>query len=228
MNTTHWGMNLRKLRLGREWTQAQLADRCGIKRAVLGHYELGFVKKLNHDVLLVFANAFGMTPEKLYQELHGRPMPGARQPETLTPRPPSDVSWPPMMVMRIPVIGTVPAGGIDLREEEASGYIYVPQEVLKGLKKEDLRTLVVDGHCLIGDGINDKDFLVFSTKQTSVVSGKIYICRINEHEVTVKHVYLEDGQVRLRASNPDYPDMVLSSVEILGRVVCRQPPCDPL
>ena len=142
----------------------------------------------------------------------------------LTPGTVSNVVWPPIPLVKVPVIGTVPAGYLDMRDEEVFGYIYVPQEKIMGIKKDELRALLVTGDSTTGDGIHDRDFVAFCTTQKEIINGKIYICRAEGGGVTIKRVYLENGKVRLKASNPVYKDIVLTEIEILGRVVCFQGP----
>ena len=220
MAITPWGSVVKRHRLNLGWTQDDLAKKIGVKRAVVGHYEMGKIKSLRPDLLSRLAAAFGITAAQFSQEIYGAPASAEGTPS----QPSSNVSWPPMPVVKIPVIGVVPAGYLDLREEEASGYIYVPIEELKGLKGSDLRALRISGDSLTGDGINDKDYVVMAINQTEIIPGKIYIVRSKNGEVTAKHVYPEDDGMRLKASNPAYKDIVLDYVEILGRVVYSRCP----
>ena len=215
---TNWGLIIRKYRQDKGLTQYELADMVGIKRPILSHYEMGKTQKMPKGLLNKFAAAFEISPAQLAQEVR-RSNPADNNFGST-----SNVSWPPMPVVKIPVIGVVPAGYLDLREEEASGYIYVPIEELKGLRGSDLRALRISGDSLTGDGINDKDYVVMAINQTEVIPGKIYIVRSKNGEVTAKHVYPEDDGMRLKASNPAYKDIVLDYVEILGRVVYSRCP----
>ena len=219
MGTEQWGAKLRQLRHDRDMTQDQLATKAGIKRSALAHYELGIVKRPSFDLLSKLATALGMTTSQLSQEVYGKPMPESAK---LTPT--SNVSWPPSAVAAIPIIGTVPAGSLDLEEQEDCGLLYVPEEVTRGMRKSDLRALLVSGNCLSGDDIFSGDFIVFNVTLINVTPGSIYVCRTPDGEVTLKHVHPKDDHVLLKVSNPDYKDIEVVSIEILGKVVFAQRP----
>jgi DNA polymerase V len=63
------------------------------------------------------------------------------------------------------------------------------------------------GVSMIGAGIHPNDILVVD-RSIEPVPGKIVICALNG-ELTVKRLDRENGQWKLAAENPDYPDIVI-------------------
>ena len=215
--TSSWGLAIKSLREAKGLTQQELAGLIGIKQSLLAHYENGYVKTFDNARLPRFASALGITSAELTAKMDTaiKRDKGVSQ----TPKPSAELSWPPMPVVAIPVIGSVPAGYLDVRTEEVSGYVYVLQESIKGMKKENLKALLVTGESMIGDGIQHKDFVVFALSETHIINGKIYIVQSEEYGVTIKHAYKEDSQLRLKASNPDFDDIILDNATIIGRVI---------
>jgi repressor LexA len=69
--------------------------------------------------------------------------------------------------------------------------------------------------------IHDGDIVVLE-HQSVAHNGEMVAVRLTDRdEFTLKRFYREPGRVRLRAANPDYPDLVIrpSVVEVQGRVV---------
>jgi len=214
----NWGLVIKELRDVKDLTQQDLGKLTGTKRSLISHYEKGYVKSLPDAKLSVFASALGVTAAELSAKMEAANKDTNKQPT----QPIVNAESPPLDKM--PIIGAVPAGLLDMREQESLGYIYVPQEKLAGMKKENLFALLVTGESMIEAGIRDKDFIVVNKAMKEIVNGKIYIIQ-GENGFTVKKVYKEANQIRLKAANPDYEDTVLTgNVEIVGRVVLVQPP----
>lgn len=58
------GDNIRKLRLEREWTQEELADRLGVSRQALGNYERE-LREPGIDLLIKLADTFNVSIDAL-------------------------------------------------------------------------------------------------------------------------------------------------------------------
>ncbi len=63
------------------------------------------------------------------------------------------------------------------------------------------------GESMLGAGIHPNDILVVD-RSIEPVPGKIVICALNG-ELTVKRLEQENGQWKLKAENPDYPDIAI-------------------
>ena len=200
------GKRLKELRESLHITQDELAQKSGLGRNYIAALETGDIAMPGADKMAKLAKGTGRSMTQLNAELLG-----IGTPEEI-------LSLSEIPLLRIPIIGSVPAGYPDIREEHISGYLLVPREELRGVSLEGLYALRVTGESLIGDDIQDGDYVVYNTKTKEVVSGKIYICRM-ENEVLAKHVVMENSHVRLVSSNPRYKDIELASIEILGRVI---------
>lgn len=58
------GYNIRKLRLEREWTQGELADRLGVSRSAMGNYERE-KREPGIDLLIKLADTFNVSIDEL-------------------------------------------------------------------------------------------------------------------------------------------------------------------
>jgi len=116
---------------------------------------------------------------------------------------------------RIPLLGTIPAGGPVLTEEHIIDYFEVGQDLLK--KPQGSFALRVTGLSMIDAGILEGDFVI-ANRDIEAKDGDIVIALI-DGENTVKR-YRKDGhQVWLEAANPDYSDIEPSEyLEIQGVV----------
>jgi DNA polymerase V len=64
------------------------------------------------------------------------------------------------------------------------------------------------GESMLGAGIHPNDILVVD-RSIEPTAGKIVICALNG-ELTVKRLASENGQWKLKAENPAYPDIALN------------------
>ncbi|MEQ1861710.1 MAG: S24 family peptidase [Chthoniobacteraceae bacterium] len=113
----------------------------------------------------------------------------------------------------LPVLGTIPAGPLAEAFSRAED-IVEPGGLLKTRAGDFL--LRVRGESMIGDGIHDGD-LVLLRPDIGLQAGEIAAVHAGEsYESTLKHVHFEQGQVRLRASNPDFEDIIVRASDWRG------------
>lgn len=77
------------------------------------------------------------------------------------------------------------------------------------------------GHSMTGTGIQDQDLLMVD-RAIKPRNGHIVVAVV-DGDFTVKQLSLRDGHMRLKAANPDYPDITPregQSVEVWGVVTC--------
>ncbi|HWB04729.1 MAG TPA: S24 family peptidase [Verrucomicrobiales bacterium] len=111
----------------------------------------------------------------------------------------------------LPLLGHIPAGLVSEAVSQAEE-IVEPEALLPWRQGDFL--LRVRGDSMIGDGILNGD-LVLLRPQVEVPHGAIAAaCVGDEREATLKRVFFEKDQVRLRASNPVYPDVVVPAAVI--------------
>jgi repressor LexA len=113
----------------------------------------------------------------------------------------------------LPLLGSIPAGA--LSEAVAQAVEIVAPGALLPHKPGDF-LLRVRGDSMVGDGVLDGD-LVLLRPGGDVAHGAIAAAYVGDaHEATLKRVFFERDAVRLRASNPVYPDLIIPKDEWRG------------
>jgi repressor LexA len=119
-------------------------------------------------------------------------------------------------VSRLPLVGSIAAGGPLLAEQHIEEYVPMPATT-----KGDF-LLRVKGESMIEAGILDGD-LVIVQKAQDARNGEIVVALAGDDEsadeATVKTFYREKGRVRLQPENSSMEPIYARYVEILGRVV---------
>ena len=118
-------------------------------------------------------------------------------------------------VFRLPIVGTIAAGQPIEAFEECSEFLWVEAGLARSPTNFVLR---VRGHSMIGDGINDRDFVVIQP-QTTAENGETVVALLGGNGVTLKRFYREKGHIRLQPANPFLEPLIVSEVAIQGRVV---------
>ena len=104
----------------------------------------------------------------------------------------------------IPIVGRIAAGAPILAVENLEGSLSTT-----GLFDADEQTfaLQIEGESMIGVGILPGDFVIINGKGR-VRNGAIAAVGIGD-DATVKRVFINKNQVRLKAENPEYEDIVV-------------------
>lgn len=100
--------------------------------------------------------------------------------------------------LEIPILGRVAAGLPLLAEENIEDRVQIDQFFINTTKP--VFGLRVVGESMIGDGINDGDY-IFVKKQLTANRGEIVVALI-DGEATVKRYYPEGDRIRFQPSNP--------------------------
>ena len=112
----------------------------------------------------------------------------------------------------LPLLGSIRAGL--LSEAVAQAEEMVEPGALLPWKPGDF-LLRVRGDSMMGDGILDGDLVLLRPQVEVPPQGAIAAaCVGDEREATLKRVFFEKDKVRLRASNPVYPDVVVPAETI--------------
>jgi len=117
-------------------------------------------------------------------------------------------------MVQVPMIGTVAAGQPILAEENIEDYFPIPASILPNRETYMLR---VKGDSMINIGIFDGDQVIVS-KTTTANNGEIVVALVDE-SATVKRFFKEDGHYRLQPENDTMAPIIVSHVEILGKVI---------
>ena len=118
----------------------------------------------------------------------------------------------------IPIVGRIAAGSPILAVENLEGSLST-----NGMFDVDEKcfALEVEGESMIGAGILPGDYVIVDAGK-QVRKGQIAAVQIGE-EATVKRVFINKNQVRLKAENPQYEDIVVDrkspEVKVYGPVV---------
>ena len=119
----------------------------------------------------------------------------------------------PQMV-KMPLLGRVAAGVPILAEEDAEGYLQLPESIVG---QGEHFILEIRGDSMITAGIMNGDFVVVKRQQTAQ-NGEIVIAMIDD-EATCKRYFKEPDRIRLQPENPRMRPFYARSVTILGKVV---------
>ena len=105
----------------------------------------------------------------------------------------------------VPVLGSIPAGFADARDQEAQASIAMDAASL-GLKPSaQAFALQVKGDSMIGRHILDGDYVIVERGQTPH-PGDV-VAALIDNESTLKTFVVEKGKPCLRAENPRFPDL---------------------
>lgn len=106
-------------------------------------------------------------------------------------------------VVRLPLIGRVPAGGPMLAEENIEDWVTLPTDLTRG--KHDVFILRATGDSMIGAGIFDGDWLIVDPHAPHH-HGDIVVALIGD-DATVKRFIQKDNLAYLKAENPKYSNI---------------------
>ena len=122
--------------------------------------------------------------------------------------------------LRVPIYGRI-AAGIPL---EISRQYDDTLDLSTAFAREDVFALRVSGKSMIGDLIDDGDFVIVQAADTAA-DGECVVATVSgpgsEGEATLKRLYREGNRVRLQPSNPEMEPIFVDpkDVRIQGRVI---------
>ncbi len=116
-------------------------------------------------------------------------------------------------VVELPLLGIVAAGKPLLAEENFSGTVPVPADMVRSA---DCFALSVRGDSMKDAGIFHGDIAIIEERQ-SADNGEIVVAMIDD-AVTLKRFFRENNRVKLVAENPAYSPIYTQDVRIVGRL----------
>ena len=116
-------------------------------------------------------------------------------------------------MIKVPLLGKVAAGIPILAEENAEGYVPLPDSIIG---RGDHFILQIRGDSMILAGIMNGDYVVVKRQQTAQ-NGEIIIAMIDD-EATCKRFYRENDRYRLQPENPHMRPIYTRRLQILGKV----------
>lgn len=117
-------------------------------------------------------------------------------------------------LVNVPIVGTITAGQPILAVENIETYFPIPSEYMPN---EETFMLKVRGESMINAGIFDGDKILVQ-KQSTADNGEIVVALIDD-SVTVKTFYKENGYYRLQPENDTMEPIIVSELNILGKVI---------
>jgi repressor LexA len=117
----------------------------------------------------------------------------------------------------LPLFGYVAAGRpIEAVVNEEN--VAIPAEFLPG--RGSYYVLRVKGESMIGDHIEDGDFVVVESRKDAT-PGEMIVALVDGENVTLKRLYQEGNQIRLQPANPELQPIILDAgrVQVQGVVV---------
>lgn len=117
-------------------------------------------------------------------------------------------------MVNVPIVGQVAAGEPILAEQNITDYFPIPVEFMPN---NDTFLLSVKGESMINAGILNGDFVL--VEMTSVASNGEIVVALVDDSATVKTFYKEETHYRLQPENDSMEPIIVSEVEILGKVI---------
>jgi repressor LexA len=120
-------------------------------------------------------------------------------------------------VVSIPIMGEIPAGKPENKEENRSDTIVVDEKILGNCKRHRLFALKVTGESMMGRSICNGDWIV-ADADLSPNEGEVVVALI-DGGTTLKTLAKKKKRFYLKSENPDYPDWIPMEEMIIQGVV---------
>lgn len=121
--------------------------------------------------------------------------------------------------VRVPIVGSIPAGPADLRQQEPDGLVSVDLDSLNIPRSSRMFALKVTGDSMIGKFILEGDIVIFE-QNADPRNGEVVAAFI-DGQSTLKTFVLDRGRACLRAENPRYPNKLIPLNELMIQGVMR-------
>lgn len=117
-------------------------------------------------------------------------------------------------VVNVPLIGRVAAGDPLLAVENVESYFPIPTELMPNAETFMLK---VKGDSMVNAGIFSGDNILVQ-RQSDAEDGDMVVALV-EDSATVKTFYKEDGHYRLQPENDTMDPIIVTDVQIIGKVI---------
>lgn len=193
------GAKIKRAREERTLSQAELGAKLGVTATAINYYEKG-KRKISIDDLYRLASVlkkpldYFLSDGDVQTDRGGKHLSG-RKIESFHD------------LIGIPVLGTVRAGEPVPSEQNVIGRLPFPRQSAGEIHF----ALRVKGDSMVGEGICEGDLVLIRRQSHVDFNGQIICALVNGEENTLKTFLKEAGNIRLRAANPAYPDIVLDN-----------------
>ncbi len=193
------GEKIKLLREEKGWTQRELAKRIDLNNTVLSRIEAG-KKTVDHDLLKTFSDILEVSCDLLLDDSDRFMLLKNKQNKYMK---------------YLPILGTIRAGIPLLAEGNFDGEVEIPSDL------EADFALRVTGDSMSWTGIHDGDIAILC--QINIPSHGMAVAagvENDEWEATLKFYVEDNGNKFLRAANPSYEDIQITSKHrIIGHVI---------
>lgn len=127
-------------------------------------------------------------------------------------------------VPAIPVLGAIPAGPADMRDQHVEKLVYIDVTSLRIPKGARVFGLRVTGDSMVGRHILDGDIVIL--EQGAEPRHRDIVAALIDGQSTLKTFVREGKRVFLRAENPKYPNLIPAEelmIQGVLRMVMREP-----
>ncbi|MDE1715799.1 S24 family peptidase [Chromobacterium amazonense] len=217
------GERIAALRNAREWSQRELANRCGWdSQARIGNYERDAREPSLNDIETI-ASALGVTAQELLFGDTDNPTPTGR---IVTYDGADDIGRENyVFVDRYDLKLSAGCGSLSWVVHEKDPLAFRLRFIeARGLDARHLKALYVSGDSM-EPYLSDNDTVMIDTSDINPRNGEIYaVCY--DDEWFIKRVFKEPGRIVLHSDNPKYRDIEIDAekadlVRFFGRVVWR-------
>lgn len=118
-------------------------------------------------------------------------------------------------MINVPMLGRVTAGLPIFAEQNVEDHFPIPADFVRS--EDDLFMLTIKGESMIEAGILDGDF-VLVRRQQAASNGDIVVALLDD-EATCKRFFKEAHYIRLQPENRTMEPIIVSQVQILGKVI---------
>lgn len=117
----------------------------------------------------------------------------------------------------VPLVGLVPAGHPRETFEISGEGLDVPAWMV-GRKRGNIFCIQVEGKSMVDAYIDDGDRVLLERTNTTN-SGEMVVALLDDGSVTLKRLRLEKGKAFLVPENPDFDEIEVEELRVLGRVI---------
>lgn len=117
----------------------------------------------------------------------------------------------------VPLVGLVPAGQPREAFEISGEGLDVPAWMV-GRKRGNIFCIQVEGKSMVDAYIDDGDRVLLERTSTTN-SGEMVVALLSDGSVTLKRLRLEKGKAFLVPENPDFEEIEVEELKVLGRVI---------
>lgn len=188
------GKYLKKLRADNHYTQSKLALLLGVSRSTISMWEIGSSEPDN-EALTKIAELFNVSIDSLL----GRKFDNNIEPISL-----------PKNVIKIPVLGRIPAGVPLEAIEDVLEYVEISEELTRGGK--EFFALKIQGDSMYPEYLSG-DIVIFEVSPTCE-TGDDCAVMVNGDDATFKRIERKENGIMVKPLNPEYETTFFTNEEI--------------